>query len=252
MEKKSNNLIYIVSIDHHTSNNKCSDYSQYCLKTWKYWCNKNKVDLIVCTKHDKRFGSPIWNKEKIYEIGKNYTKIGIVDSDTMVRWDTPNIFEQFEGEWCGVVDTGDFGWILNSIKQYKKFFPEINLNIDTYFNAGVLFFNSKYLNIFEELLQLYLNNQKELDEWDKGGGREQTLLNNIAIKNNIKFKELKPEWNLFSIHKKDMFKPNWQLKLDNIPFFIKHAYVWHFTGFPVEQRKHLMSQTWDLIKDNYE
>ena len=70
MAKTSNNLIYIVSIDHHTSNNKCSDYSKYCLKTWEYWCNKNKVDLIVCTKHDERFGRPIWNKEKIYEIGK--------------------------------------------------------------------------------------------------------------------------------------------------------------------------------------
>ena len=49
-----------------------------------------------------------------------------------------------------------------------------------------------------------------------------------------------------------MFKPNWQLKLDNTPFFIKYAYVWHFTGFPVQDRKHIMQQTWEMTKHNYE
>ncbi len=251
MEKKNSNLIYIVAIDHSSSTNKCSDYAQYCLKTWEYWCKKHDIDLIVCTEHDNKLGRPIWNKEKIFSIGKQYEKIGVVDSDTMVRWDTPNIFNTFNDEWCGVVDNADLGWILDSIKNYNKFYPNIKLNIDNYFNAGVLFFHNKYLNIFENLLNLYLNNQEELDNWDKGGGKEQTLLNYTAVKNKINFKPLNPEWNLFAMHKKDMFHHNWQLKTQT-NHFLKYGYIWHFTGFPVEQRKNLMKQTWDLIKSKYE
>ena len=41
----------------------------------------NDVDLQIITKHDERFGKPIWNKELIHEIGKGYDKIAIVDCD---------------------------------------------------------------------------------------------------------------------------------------------------------------------------
>ena len=119
MEKKSNNLIYIVAIDHNLSSLKNSNYSKYCIKTWEYWCKKNNVDLIVNKTHDERFGRPTWNKELIYEIGKKYDKIGVIDSDTMIRWDTPNIFNQFTNEFCGVNDIADCNWVLNSLKEAR-------------------------------------------------------------------------------------------------------------------------------------
>lgn len=248
------NLIYIVAVDHDTSNIKVSSYTDYCIKTWKYWCDKHNVDLQVVTEHDDRFGRPIWNKELIYERGKEYDKIGIVDSDTMIRWDAPNIFETFNDEMCGVVDTGDFRWIINSLDAYgKEFFdgwerPEL----DEYFNAGVLFFSSKHLDVFRQVLDFYLENRETLDNWKKGGGREQTILNYFMTKNKVNKKELLNEWNLFSIHKKDMFKHNWQLNEDKTPYFIKYAYVWHFTGMGADHREGLMKQTWDIIKHNYE
>ena len=49
-----------------------------------------------------------------------------------------------------------------------------------------------------------------------------------------------------------MFTHNWQLNEDNTPFFIKYAYIWHFTGFPVEDRIKIMKQTWDNYGVNYE
>ena len=97
------NLIYIVTIDHQSSTYKNSDYSKYCLNTWKYWCEKNDVDLMVVTKHDERFGKPIWNKELIYERAEGYDKIGLVDSDTMVKWDSPNPFDLFDEEFCELI-----------------------------------------------------------------------------------------------------------------------------------------------------
>ena len=38
------------------------------------------------------------------------------------------------------------------------------------------------------------------------------------------------------MHKKQMFVHNWQLDEDKNPFFIKYGYLWHFTGFSVEDR----------------
>ncbi len=40
------NLIYMVTIDHPSSKYKNSDYSQYCLNTWKYWCEENENEVI--------------------------------------------------------------------------------------------------------------------------------------------------------------------------------------------------------------
>ena len=197
------------------------------------------------------FDFPIWNKELIYKFGKGYDKIGIVDSDTMVKWDAPNIFDSIKSNrFYGVNDLCDLNWLLDSINQRQKFFPSVELDISKYLNAGVLFFPKEYLLVFEELLNFYLENKEEIQEI-KTGGKEQTLLNFILQKNEIIIDTLDPSWNLISIHRKNMFTNNWQLQVDSVPYFIKYAYVWHFTGFPIEDRVRLMKETWDLIKENY-
>ena len=90
----------------------------------------------------------------------------------------------------------------------------------------------------------------------KGGGKEQTLLNFVLQKNKVQIELLSPEWNLLSIHRKNMFVNNWQLnQIDpnnhQVPHFLKYGKIWHFTGFPIEDRVRIMKQTWDIIKGNY-
>ena len=48
-----------------------------------------------------------------------------------------------------------------------------------------------------------------------------------------------------------MFKHNWQLNEDLTPFFIKYAYIWHFTGFPIEDRARVMEQVWNKYNGFY-
>lgn len=249
----------MVAVDHDSSRYKNDDYAQYAIKSWQHWCDKHGIDFIVNREHDQRFGRPIWNKELIYEIGKGYDKIGIVDSDTMIHPQSPNIFELFsEDEFCGVNDLCDLGWLMSSIDLYQKFFPNVEMDIFKYINAGVLFFGKKHLPLFEQLLNLYFENKSELDAWNKGGGREQTLLNFILQEAEVPITLLSPAWNLLSIHKKNMFRNNWQLhpqfqhvqfnEPDSFPHFMKYGHVWHFTGFPVEAREYTMSVVWDLSK----
>ena len=148
------NLIYMVAINHNTSTYKNTEYSGYSINTWKYWCEKNNVDFMLITEHDNRLGKPVWNKELIYERAKDYEKIGVVDSDTMIHWNAPNIFDMYDDEFCGVVDDINLRWLMDSLSVYNKFFPNTNIDIDEYINAGVLFFSNQHLPLFEKLLNL--------------------------------------------------------------------------------------------------
>jgi hypothetical protein len=246
------NLIYVTSIDSETSKFKDSEYAQYCIKTWEHYCKRHNIDLKVLTEDRLKTKYPIWNKELVCQYGEGYDKIGVVDSDTMVRWDAPNIFEFTDpAKFYGVNDLCDLNWLLDSVKQRQKFFPDVKLDLMKYLNAGVLFFGAEHLFILYKFLIFVLTREEEINAI-KGGGKEQTLLNFFLQKNNVEIETLHPEWNLLSIHRKNMFTGNWQLKIDPLPYFLKYAYVWHFTGFPIEDRINVMKQTWDLIKQNYE
>lgn len=249
----SKNLIYMVAINHSTSEFLNSDYSKYAINSWKAWCSKNNIDFLVISEHDERYKFPVWNKDRIFEIvGNKYDKIGNVDSDTMVKWDAPNPFDLYTDEFCGVVDRGSLRWVMNSIEQYSKFYDDsIAIDLDNYINSGVTFFTPNHKYIYDNLIELYKERSNELDVI-KGVGKVQTLLNLELVKTNTSIKFLPPSWNLFSIHKKNMFKHNWQLNLDTTPFFVKYAYIWHFTGFPIENRISIMKQVWDNFGHLYE
>lgn len=246
----SKNLIYIVAVDSPSTKVKVNDYFQFSRPTWEYYCDKYGIDLIVCDENQLDT-FPIWNKEMIHIIGADYDKIGIVDCDTMIRWDAPNIFDQIgDDNFAGVNDLCDLDWLFSSIAGRQHFFAEVVMDIDKYLNAGVLFFGKRYLSVFKELLEFYLEHRSEIDSI-KTGGKEQTLLNFVLQKNKVNIKKLSPAWNLLSIHRKNMFISNWQLKVDNTPYFIKYAYLWHFTGFPIEQRVDVMKQTWEMTEHLY-
>ena len=248
----SKNLIYMVAINHETSEYKNSDYSQYSIKSWEYWCKRNDVDFMLITEHDERLGKPIWNKELIYERAEGYDKIGIVDSDTMIKWNAPNIFDMYDDEFCGVLDNVNLKWVHDSLQVYNKFFEGTEIDIDEYINAGILFFTKNHLSLFEDILKFYLKNREELDNWNKGGGKEQTILNYHLKNSGFKRKFFNPSWNLLGMHKKQMFTHNWQLDEDKTPFFVKYGYIWHFTGFGIPDRINLMTQTWELFEKHYD
>ncbi len=246
-------MIYTTAVNHNTSQYKNSDYSQYCIKSWESWCKKNDIDFMVITEHDARYKYPVWNKDLIFEkLDTEYDKIGYVDSDTMVHWDAPNPFDMYDDEFCWVKDIANFRWVTNSIETYNKFYPNQTLDIYDYYNSGVSFFTKEHKFIYDNLQKLYKENSEELDVCaTKGVGKVQTLLNFELQKQNVKIKELPPIWNMFSMHKREMFNHNWQDGEDKTPFFIKYSWIWHFTGFPIEDRTKIMKQTWEWVGERY-
>jgi len=249
----SKQLVYMVAINHNTSQFKNSDYAQYGIKSWESWCKKQDVDFVVVNEHNEKYNFPIWNKLDICDVGKKYDKIAIVDSDTMVHWNAPNILNEIDSGIYGVHDNVNLRWLYDSVSNYgKEFFPEFEIDIDKYINAGVIYLDNNSLSIYEKLREFYFQNKEKLDTWNKGGGKEQTLFNFLLQKNNYDINLLSPIWNMIGMHKKEMFSHNWQDGDDKTPFFIKYSWVWHFTGFPIEQRTSVMQQTWNLVGKNYE
>ena len=111
-------------------------------------------------------------------------------------------------------------------------------------------FTKEHRPIFDKLIEFYERHSAELDRIS-GVGKVQTVLNFMLEQEKVERKILPPTWNLFSIHKKNMFRHNWQLNEDMTPFFIKYSYIWHFTGFPIEDRTKIMKQVWEQYKHYY-
>ena len=66
-----------------TTNYKHSNFLQYS-KVLKDGVKKME-DFHCITKHDERYGFPIWNKLNVVDVCKDYDKVGIVDCDTMIN-----------------------------------------------------------------------------------------------------------------------------------------------------------------------
>lgn len=232
-------------------------------KTWEYWCEKHDViffpmekpideDLV---KYRINWQKSIYCFDLLDEAGIDYDQIFLVDATCMVKWDMPNVFELTDHKFTAWREKDNLRWVYDSIKGYEDFFC-YDLNKHDYFSSGVIIFNKTHKDIFLEFKDLYLNNVDEFVELqDKivRKGTEQTPLNYWLQKNEVEMNlDLPFSYKLTHIHRKDMFKHNWQLNEDPTPFFIKYGYNWVFNGIPKDQRTELMTQVWDLVKNNYD
>lgn len=248
----SKNILFFTSLKANDPN--LSDYQQYCFLTWNYYAKKHNLDVIVLEDplFDVEVMRPTWQRWYVYDIlmsnGIEYNQVALVDVDTMVRWDTPNIFELSEGKFTGVVDDLSVEWTYSSIQGYKEYFPTVDLKWYRYINNGMIVlpteggedFCKKITNFYSE----NLNSLREKQHKTLRKGTDQTPVNYIALEtfeDNIQY--LSKEYNMTHMHKTFAFH-------DNI--YIKCSYIWHFNGFPREQRYEAMKHTWEVIKNNYE
>jgi hypothetical protein len=149
-----------------------------------------------------------------------------------------------------------------------EFFRDVSMDLATYVNAGVVFLDNKSLSVYDKLREFYLENQDKLDNWNKGGGKEQTLFNFILQTNKYKLNLIPLVWNIINPVKTEMIQHNWQVdepkndwtncnpnnplecnsNHDNTPHFVKYGNITHFTGFPIEHRERIMEWAWGFYE----
>ena len=261
----SKNVVFWVGVknQHYSEKYGGWEWMDISRKTWEYWCKKHDVIFFPFEKpiDDDLVNYRINWQKSIYcfdlldEAGIDYDQIFLADATCMVKWDMPNVFELTDNKFTAWRETDNLNWVYDSVKGYEEFFS-YKLNKHNYFSSGVIIFNKSHKDMFLDFKDLYLNNTEEFVELqDKTvrKGTEQTPLNYWVQKNNVELNlDLPFSYKLTHIHRKDMFKPNWQLNEDSTPFFIKYGYNWVFNGIPKNQRTEVMSQTWGFVKDNYD
>ena len=258
------NVVFWIGVknDHYSKKYGGWEWMDISRKTWEYWCKKNDVIFFPMEKpiKDDLVNYRINWQKSIYcfvlldEAGIDYDQIFLVDASCMVKWSMPNVFELTDHKFTAWRETDNLNWVYQSIQGYKDYF-QYDLNAHDYFSSGVIIFNKKHKELFQSFQQHYFDN---LDNCvylqDKGvrKGTEQTPLNYWVQIHNVELNlDLPFVYKLTHIHRKEMFHYNWQLNEDKTPYFIKYGYNWVFNGIPKDQRTLVMTQTWDLVKDNY-
>tara|TARA_Y100000296_G_C5171602_1_gene257622 strand:+ start:719 stop:2026 length:1308 start_codon:yes stop_codon:yes gene_type:complete len=224
--------------------------SEISIKTWEHWCNINNTKLFIYNNPQ-----PEWQKwfdvfDQLDEAKIEYNKIFMVDSNTMIKWDAPNIFELTDDKLASWRDMDDLREIYDSVLKYKPIFNDFNLDLKKYINCNNVIINKNHKKFIKNLKEFYENNSLE----DKS---EQTPLNYLLQINNISINlDIPFNYNARNLIKKELFSYNWQLEQlgisqDKTPHFIKHCYIWRFTGMPKDQKTNLINQVWNFIKDKY-
>jgi hypothetical protein len=239
-------------------------YLDISKQSWEYWCKKNDVifyEYNSTSEQDTNAHRPTWIRwfdvfPLLESTGIDFDKILLVDGSTIIKWNAPNFFNDCSEDLTAFKALENINWVYEAIQGYKEFFNGFEFETMKYIDCGFQVFTKNHKQFLIELKDFYYGNYDRLMQLQKtvNKGTDQTIYNYLLQIKNIKVNtNLHPSFNLNHLHRFDWFNYNWQLKEDQTPYFIKYGNVWKFSGFPNRgDRFNLMSQTWDIVKHNYE
>ena len=124
---------------------------QFSVDSWKYWCDKNKYQLVVLEEriYPEDYMNANWHKLFVFQLLEensiSYDQILIADADTIIHPQSPNPFDVTDHKFSVVPSYGSFDWVCRSIENYKKhLFPDIDVPLWEYFNSGIIICNKKH------------------------------------------------------------------------------------------------------------
>lgn len=234
-------------------------YSVYGRATWRWWCDRHSIEFKVLDQPapghaDDPPTVQRWaHAEALLKEGGPGTEVAVVDADTMIRWDTPNVFEVCDtGIGLGVVtDNGLPRWIHRSIVAHRFLFPNVELQWWQYFNAGLVILGTRHIDLLRAFLAFYAENREELQNLHAQGnfGTDQTLLNYLVRLLGVELEILPAPYNLVrcldvphplvvpSLISNVTTPEELVIELDRIApnafSFMEYGYVWHFAQMPL-------------------
>jgi hypothetical protein len=234
-------------------------YSVYGRATWQWWCATHSIEFKVLDQTAPAYADDPptvqrWaHAEMLLREGGPGTEVAVVDADTMIRWDTPNIFEICDtAAGLGVVkDNGLTRWIHRSIVAHRFLFPDVELHWWQYFNAGLVVLGTRHVEFLRTFLAFYAENRAELKRLHARGnfGTDQTLLNYLVRMLGVQLALLPAPFNLVQCVEvphplvvpsliSDVTTPQeLAIKLNRIAphafAFMQYSYVWHFAQMPL-------------------
>jgi len=224
----SKNIVFIINIKEADRVSRSESY-HFSIDSWKAWCKKNECELFILEDriYPKDYMNIIWHKIFVFDLleneGIDYNKIMIVDADTIIHPDAPNIFEKAGDDFAVVRNYGSMDWVCRSYENYKThMFQDITFSPFDYFNAGMVIINKSHKEFYTKLQQFYFDNVQNLLTMQKtyGVGTDQPILNFMTRKENIKLEILPYEWNMQDMQRFEILDDNFT--------FTKIGWLYHF------------------------
>lgn len=222
-----------------------TDIHSVTSKSWEHYCKNHGIDFYVIDEVMYPNTSPHWFRYWIFELKPDYDRYLYIDTDVMVRWDAPNIFDNLpSGKFYAVQDNSGLSWIWEGIRGYQSMFPDVKLEWDTYFNSGVMLFDKEHKEIIDSFKQFYIDNQTIVEEYRNKyrKGFDQTIFNYFLKWAGIDVELVSEKWNLFHMIRREILQNG---------YFIDMGYFWHFNGLDRNIQTQFLQNVWNQIKNNY-
>lgn len=245
-------------------------YLPYARATWEWWCRQRDIEFVLvertaCAPPDTYPTIQRWHvPAELLGSRAPGTRIAMVDADTMVRWDAPDMFDLAEDSFAAV-NAGHRGWVGRSINAFQPYFPDVRLAFEEYFNCGLLVLNGRHLAVLSAFLTFYQRHRPQLEATFKSAdvGTDQTIMNFIVKQERERVRLLDRAFNVLHCvggradYLKDFERSDNPRKVDATLLmhpatfgFIDNGYVWHFTN-SVSTRAKLMAETWHRVRKWY-
>ncbi|MBL8227778.1 MAG: hypothetical protein JNL98_04855 [Bryobacterales bacterium] len=247
-------------------------YLRYGAASWRWWCGRHGVRFHLLDRRPPGFetiGLPPtvlrWAAAcDLLEQDPHGMQLAVVDADTMIRWDAPDLFEAASGQLAAVRD-GCAEWVAASIRAYQPLFPRVHLAPERYFNAGVVILNGRHLPALRLFLDFWLAHASELRAIQESGdyGSDQTPLNFALTQSGTAVRLIDHGFNRIHCVPADLA---WRIErclgdgdsgkaaaelADASPLDLTgEGHIWHFTNV-WKSKPMVMRQVWSQIESNY-
>jgi ADP-heptose:LPS heptosyltransferase/lipopolysaccharide biosynthesis glycosyltransferase len=157
--------------------------------TLKAYAKKIGADFHVITEKKLKTNIPIgYEKLQLANYLDDYHRIIFIDTDIIIREDTPDLFSFVPEGWFGVFNEGE--WIPERIKSLENSCKELGISAphfkSQYYNTGVMVFEQRHADVFIEP-------PKYIDHF-----YEQSYLNIMLARNLCKVRNLSSSFNRMS------------------------------------------------------
>ena len=232
------NIVFIPNID--LGNGRNNSY-HYSIKSWKHWCEKNNCELLVWEDllYPIDYMKITWQRYYVFDILEandiDYNQILMVDADTIIHPDCPNFFELTDNKYCGVMNEGDYEWVLRSIRGFgDELFDGKRIKPWNYINGGFQILNKNHKDFYKKVIEYYKgNSDKIIDTIAKlKTATDQTIINFLLVENNIDVKILPDCYNLVDLYRKNLLYLDTGHWWTDELHFLEAGWVYHFNAIP--------------------
>jgi len=237
-------IVFIPNIS--TGDNRNHPY-HYSVKSWMKWSEQYSDVRVVewtqplCPPSQLKITLQRYWVYSILDANDiEYDQVLIVDADTIVHPKCPNFFSETHGEFSVVLNNGCSEWVTRSIKDWgENLFPrEPKIKPWRYFNGGFQITSKKHKPFYEVVKEFYNANQDAINKLTHKikAGTDQTIINYLAQKENIKINYLPECYNLQDLFRKNLlFIPGHSWFKDEL-LFLDAGWVYHFNAIPQNTR----------------